>query len=105
MVMTVPLPVRRLIDAVNAGDAEALLSSFDDGGVVDDRGRVHRGRSAIAIWSRSALIGAGVRLSVLAVDGDATFTSVVTGDQHGGTGLRTFTFALDGESICLMTVR
>lgn len=99
-----PLPVRRLIDAVNAGDAGALLDAFDDGGAVDDRGRIHRGRSAIAAWSSSVLIRAGVRLSVLSVEGDDTFTMVVAEDQRGGTGLRTFTFALDGESIRLMTV-
>ena len=43
-----PAPVRRAIDAVNAGDTDAFLAEFATDGWIDDNGRRFNGYSRFA---------------------------------------------------------
>src|SRR6201995_5671102 len=46
-----PAPVRAVVDAANAGDADAFVACFPPSGFVDDWGRQFRGHEAIRGWS------------------------------------------------------
>ncbi|WP_082310179.1 nuclear transport factor 2 family protein [Nonomuraea sp. SBT364] len=48
---------RRYLDAVAAGDADALAAAFAPGGLVVDVGREIRGRDAIRRWAADEVIG------------------------------------------------
>lgn len=104
----VPAPVARLLDAANAHDTDAFLSTFTTDGVVDDWGREFRGTAAIRGWSDNEFIGVRVVLDVTGVerDGDATtITAQVGGD--GFNGPSHFTFAVDAaaDRVTRMTIR
>ncbi|MFI6984618.1 SgcJ/EcaC family oxidoreductase [Embleya sp. NPDC050154] len=100
-----PAPVRRLVAAANAGDAEAFLDAFAADGSVNDWGRVFTGRDAIARWSDAEFVGVRVTLSVTAVreDGDET---VVTADVGGDgfDGQSDFSFRVAGDVVREMRI-
>lgn len=70
--ISVPAPVQRVVDAINAADTDAFVAAFTDDGFVDDWGRVLRGPDGVRSWANSDAIGAGARMTVLSaeVDGD-----------------------------------
>ncbi|HEY9314580.1 nuclear transport factor 2 family protein [Williamsia sp.] len=102
----VPTPVRRLLDASNAGDHTRFLDSFTADGAVDDWGRVFRGRTAIGEWSAAEFIGKQVTVAPTSVTDTGEGTVVI--GQVGGNGFNgpsTFTFRVDGDQVSLMTIR
>ncbi|RWB61709.1 nuclear transport factor 2 family protein [Mesorhizobium sp.] len=48
--MTTPDPIRRFVEATNAGDTEAFLETFTADALLTDWGRSFRGRGEIARW-------------------------------------------------------
>ena len=62
--MKLPKPVDAYVRAINAGDADALLSSFADDAVVKDVGREIRGITAITEWANREIFAANVTLEV-----------------------------------------
>ncbi|WP_125098179.1 nuclear transport factor 2 family protein [Leucobacter chromiireducens] len=87
--ISLPTPVRRVVDAINAADTEAFVAAFTADGFVDDWGRVLRGPSGVRSWADTDAIGAGATMDVseARTDGDVTelrftWTSrVFTGDS------------------------
>lgn len=74
--MTIHLPagLRAAIEAINTGDEDAFVAAFAADGVIDDWGRVLRGKDGVRSWARSDAIGAGARMTVTeaATQGDTT---------------------------------
>ncbi|MCV7259186.1 nuclear transport factor 2 family protein [Mycobacterium shimoidei] len=100
-----PGPVRKAINAVNAGDTRSFLALFTPNtGYVKDWGRKFRGSEAIRSWSNREFIGRHVKLQV------ATFYLTDEGDtvviaEVGGFGFKSpcaFTFHVDGELLTNM---
>ncbi|QGV82578.1 nuclear transport factor 2 family protein [Streptomyces ficellus] len=52
--------VRAYVDAVDAGDADALAAAFHEDGTVTDTGRRFQGRDAIRAWAADEVIGGRV---------------------------------------------
>ena len=107
--MTIPqqLPegVRRILEATNAGDAEAFVAAFTEDGVDDDWGRTFRGHEQIARWDAGENTGVHAHFEVTdwSVDGDtATLSLVVSGGGFNGTS--TFTFQTEGDRIRSMRI-
>jgi SnoaL-like domain len=61
--VTLPAPVRRYRDAVNAEDLNRLTASFTPDALVMDVSRRFRGGSAIRAWAQAEVIGG--RLTVI----------------------------------------
>ncbi|MBX3197841.1 MAG: nuclear transport factor 2 family protein [Labilithrix sp.] len=55
--LQLPAPVAAAIDAVNAGDASALLALFAEDAMVNDQLREHWGRATIAGWIARDVVG------------------------------------------------
>lgn len=95
-----PLPVRKAIDAANAGDCDAFLALFVPlTGYVNDLGAEFRGADAIRSWSDATFIGKHVKIHVINFyfTGDAeivVIAEVATDDANGPFSL---TFAVDGD--------
>ncbi|WJI36095.1 MULTISPECIES: nuclear transport factor 2 family protein [Mesorhizobium] len=49
--MTIPEPIRRFVEATNAGDTEAFLDTFADDAFLSDWGRDFHGREQIVRWN------------------------------------------------------
>lgn len=63
-------PARAYVDAVNAGDLDALVTAFAPDGQITDVTRPIRGHDAIRTWARDEVIGGRLRvLSVTAMPG------------------------------------
>ena len=100
-----PDEVRRLVDAVNAGDTDAFLSAFADDGYVDDNGRRFTGRDEIRRWSDRELIGARTSMEVTGAEPVAGGTAVdaeVT--STGFNGYSRFTFAIEQGRVQSMVI-
>ena len=70
--MTTPEPIRRFVEATNAGDTEAFLDTFTADASLTDWGRSFQGREQIARWNQSDNIGVKSNLRIVriaAVDG------------------------------------
>ena len=78
----VPDVVAAFIRAVNGGQYEALLETFAERALVNDQLKEHWGRTAIAAWASSEVVGQGLTMRV---------TRAVT--QYGQTAV---TAILDG---------
>lgn len=74
MVIEVPAPVRRVIDAINAADTEAFVAAFTADGAIDDWGRVLSGPDGVRSWAATDAIGARAVLTLVGatVEGDTT---------------------------------
>jgi hypothetical protein len=55
--VTIRLPqsIQAYFDADREGDPDAIAATFTEGGIVKDKGKVHRGRDAIRLWMAEAL--------------------------------------------------
>ncbi|MER8425831.1 nuclear transport factor 2 family protein [Mesorhizobium sp. M0199] len=98
--MTTPDPIRRFVEATNAGDSEAFLDSFTPDAFLSDWGRSFKGREQIARWNQSDNIGVQSRLRILGIaakDGTCRVRIAVEGNGFNGDGDMVFT--LDGERI------
>jgi hypothetical protein len=104
-VSNIPTPVRRILDAIEAGDAEAFVAAFDADGVVDDWGREFRGHDPIRAWSDAEFIGARVSFSdvVVSEPGNPVTLRVQVGGE-GFNGPSGFTFEVKGDRVHRMTI-
>jgi hypothetical protein len=107
-----PGPAADYARTVNGKDPAGFIAIFAEDAVVDDAGRIIRGREAIRAWAASDLFAANVTLGVLDASGDendATITAKVDG-TFDRTGLpdpliMTFRIEAPGGKITNLTCR
>ncbi|MDX8450406.1 nuclear transport factor 2 family protein [Mesorhizobium captivum] len=103
--MTTPDPIRRFVEATNAGDTEAFLETFTADAFLSDWGRSFRGREQIARWNQTDNIGVQSRLDIVRIalsDGAHHVRIKVAGNGFNGEGDMTFT--LDGDRIASLVI-
>ncbi|UVK47071.1 nuclear transport factor 2 family protein [Mesorhizobium sp. AR07] len=103
--MTTPDPIRRFVEATNAGDTEAFLDTFTADAFLSDWGRPFHGREQISRWNRSDNIGVQSRLNIVRIamaEGSYRVRIAVTGNGFNGEGDMTFT--LDGDRIASLVI-
>ncbi|UCI09295.1 nuclear transport factor 2 family protein [Mesorhizobium sp. B1-1-8] len=103
--MVTPDPIRRFVEATNAGDTKAFLDAFTDDAFLSDWGRDFRGRDGVARWNQSDNIGVQSNLRIVRVaqrDGVYHARVEVTGNGFNGEG--DMTFALDGDRIASLVI-
>lgn len=90
------------VDAVNAGDLDALVAAFAPDGMVIDVSREIRGREAIRDWAGAEVIGGSLRVDGVTPLGDDRQRVRVHWAPAGSAGWAadyTFTVADDGLSV------
>ncbi|RWE72855.1 nuclear transport factor 2 family protein [Mesorhizobium sp.] len=100
-----PDPIRRFVEATNAGDSEAFLGTFTDDAFLSDWGRDFHGRDGVARWNRSDNIGVQSNLRIVRIaqrDGVHHARVAVTGNGFNGEGDMAFT--LDGDRIASLVI-
>jgi hypothetical protein len=105
-----PKPIEGYIRAINAGDADALLSCFAQDAVVQDLGKKIQGLAAIKEWADREIFAVQVTLDVLKVTerhGQAIVTVKIDG-TFPRTGLpdpllMDHRFSLAGDKIATLT--
>lgn len=103
--MTTPEPIRRFVDATNAGDTEAFLDTFTADASLTDWGRSFHGREQIARWNQSDNIGVKSNLRIVRIaeaQGSYQVRIAVKGDGFNGEG--DMTFVLDGARIASLVI-
>ncbi|ALE04896.1 hypothetical protein AL755_04265 [Arthrobacter sp. ERGS1:01] len=91
-----PLAVQNTVDAINAADIDKFVGSFRSDGIIDDWGRVLRGRAGVRQWAETDAVGAGAIIDVF----DADTVGVATKIRfHWNSGV------FNGESSATVTVR
>lgn len=103
--MTTPEPIRRFVDATNAGDTEAFLDTFTADASLTDWGRSFHGREQIARWNQSDNIGVRSNLRIVRIaeaQGSYQVRIAVKGDGFNGEGDMVFT--LDGDRIASLII-
>ena len=65
---SVPGVLQRIVDAINAGDADAFISAFAADGSIEDWGRVLSGAEEIRRWAVAEAIDAGATMRMLRAD-------------------------------------
>src|SRR5437867_1932501 len=110
--MKLPDPIETYVRAINAGDADTLLSSFAHDAVVKDVGREIRGLAAIKEWGDREIFAVNVTLEVVDVverDGQTILTVKIDGafDRTGLPDplLMDHCFTLAGDKIAALTCR
>lgn len=105
-------PAAGYVRTTNEKNPAAFIALFADDAVVDDAGRIIRGREAIHAWAAADIFKADVTLETLDVIGDeheATITATVDG-SFDRTGLpdplvMTFHIVSQGGKITKLTCR
>src|SRR5689334_20784058 len=105
-------PAAGYVRTTNGKDPTGFIALFAEDAVVDDAGRLIRGREAIRSWATSDIFGADVTLHALGARGDETdamLTAKVDG-TFDRTGLpdpliMTFQIAAQGGKITKLTCR
>jgi hypothetical protein len=103
--MPTPEPIRRFVDATNAGDTEAFLDTFTSDASLTDWGRSFQGREHIAGWNQSDNIGVQSNLRIVRIaeiDGSYRVRIAVKGEGFNGEGDMVFT--LDGDRIASLVI-
>jgi len=110
--MKLPTPVETYINAINAGDAAALQSSFANDALVKDVGREFRGTAAIKDWAAREIFAVKVTLDVIAAverEGQTIVTVKIDGtfDRTGLPDplLMDHYFTVAGEKIATLSCR
>ena len=100
-----PAPVRRAIDAVNAGDTDAFLAAFAADGWIDDNGRRFTGHDAMRGWSDRELIGAATHFDVTGSEptDDGVAVDIEVASQ-GFNGYSRFAFTVEGDLLRAMVI-
>ena len=101
---TAPL-ADRFVEVVNAGDADAFIAMFAEGGFVDDWGRAFVGPDAVRRWSDDEFIGAHGRMTDIHVTEEAGSFAVVamwTSERH--TGPSRFVLRPEGDRLRSLTI-
>lgn len=91
---------RAYVEAVNAGDLDALVAAFDEDGVVIDVTREIRGREAIREWADAEVIGGSLRVDGITPVDAATQRVRVHWAPAGSTGWAAdYTFTVRGDKV------
>jgi hypothetical protein len=101
----VPAPIRRMIDATNAGDSDAFVDAFTDDAYLEDWGKGFHGHDGVRSWDSTDNIGRRSHFEADGVEqqGDEWVVSlVVTGGGFNGTS--DFRFALRDDRIARMVI-
>jgi hypothetical protein len=102
--MTTPDPIRRFIEATNAGDTEAFLDTFTADAFLSDWRRSFQGLEHISRWNQSDNIGVKSQLRIVSITpagGTYHVRIAVTGDGFNGEG--DMTFMLDGDRMAALS--
>jgi SnoaL-like protein len=103
--MTTSDPIRRFVEATNAGDTEAFLDTFTSNAFLSDWGRSFRGREQIARWNQSDNIGAQSNLRIVrSVPAGDTWRVRIAVKGNGFNGEGDMTFTLDGDRISRLEI-
>ncbi len=107
MSLDLPTPISNYFKAVNAQDADAMLSAFSDDASVRDEGQDMIGRAAIREWIddttrkyRVALTPTGVRQA----DERTIVTAQVSGTFPGSPVELHYQFTITGEKIARLEI-
>jgi hypothetical protein len=94
-------PAQAYVDAVNAGDLEAVVGAFAVDGAVRDVSRMIEGRDAIRAWADAEVIGGSLEvLEATPVAGGQRL--LVRWAPAGSSGWQAhYTFTVDGDAIAL----
>ena len=98
-------PIRAMLDATNAGDAQAFLDAFTDDATIEDWGRTFTGREEIARWNDNENIGVQSHIEATRVarsGATVTIGVAVTGNGYNGGG--SFVFELAGDRIARLVI-
>jgi hypothetical protein len=100
-----PAPVARAIDAVNAEDTGAFLSTFSADGWIDDNGRRFTGHDEMRTWSDRELIGAHTRFEITGAEPtDAGVAVDIEVASDGFNGFSRFAFEVEGDALRGMAI-
>jgi hypothetical protein len=103
--MTTPEPIRRFVEATNAGDTEAFLGTFTADAFLSDWGRSFQGREQIARWNQSDNIGVKSNLRIVRIaDTGGTYRARIAVKGNGFNGDGDMTFTLDGDRISSLVI-
>jgi ketosteroid isomerase-like protein len=105
--MNLPMPIQAYFDADRNRDREALTRVFAPDAVVEDEGRTHVGRQAIAAWWKETKEKYQTVMEPLEtrVGDDATTVSVkVTGQFPGSPAVINFAFRLSGDQLASLKI-
>ena len=100
-----PDPIRRFVEATNAGHTAAFLDTFTEKAFLSDWGRDFHGRDGVARWNQSDNIGVQSNPRIVRVaerDGVYHARVAVTGNGFNGEGDMAFT--LDGDRIASLVI-
>ena len=103
-----PTPVRRALDAMNAGDSTAFAACFrPHQGCVEDWGRAHHGDADIIRWSDRELVEKRATVKVIhyyCTEPNGATTVIAELDRCDFHGPATLTFSLLDGRIALMAL-
>lgn len=104
-VLGLPDPVRRMIDATNAGDHEEVVAGFATDATLVDFGRAFTGRAEIARWDAAENTGTANTITVTDVtaEGDVIHVRVAV-KGHGYNGPGTLSFTADADHITRLDI-
>ena len=103
---TLLAPVRAFVDAVAAKDADKVVDTFTDGGVVIDVSRRIEGREAIHRWAANETI-TGTLTVLQVVQTEADRQQLLVRFAPGGTGgfEASYTFDLANDRIAMLDMQ
>lgn len=103
--LSLPAPVRALVEAINAGDTDAFVAIFADDGFIDDWGNVRSGSEGVRSWADTDAIGVGARMTVLTAVTVGDMTRVrFSWESRKFTGESTGLFVTDGDRLSSFTI-
>ena len=101
----VPAPVQAMIDATNAGDSDAFVTSFTADAYLEDWGRGFTGPDEIRSWDSTDNIGKHAHFEALAVRDEGAELVVTLRVSGGGfNGDSDFRFTLADGLIARMII-
>jgi len=107
MTQSLPPPIARYLQGVNASDAGVAASSFATTARVHDEGRDHIGTEAIRAWAQDTITRYATQLTVedATSAGDTTVVTARVSGQFPGSPIRLrFSFWLDRDGITRLEI-
>jgi limonene-1,2-epoxide hydrolase len=102
-----PQAVALYIKSADEHDTDALVSTLTEDAVVDDEGRVHRGKDEIRAWNKNSVERFGCRYDItnVATDGDETVATIRVSGNFSRSPISLFyQFALNDEKVARLTI-
>lgn len=75
--ISIPRAIQAIIDAVNAGDAEAFVALFAEDAILKDRGKELIGRDRVRAWVVAEVIEASARMRLVEAGTTGPITHLV----------------------------